>query len=132
MTIEAIVHSMLSDGRVAAKVADRVALARLPQNTPYPALVYRVVSVTPTSTVDCLTTPQRAAARVQINPLAIDAVDVTAIHAAVREVMDLRLGEQIAGKHVVSCRLEFVGQMDRDDTAGVWTQPVDYRIAWYE
>ena len=130
MSIEAIIAGYLADTGVAALVGTKVALTRLPQNTQPPAIVYRIVSQVPRLATD-LRAP-RAQARVQIDAIAIDAPDVTSIHAAVRAAMDLRFGETVAGKHVVSSQRVFAGMLDRDDAAGVWIQPVDYLIHWYE
>ena len=73
-----------------------------------------------------------AQARIQVNPLAVTIGDVKAIHAAVRAAMDFKHQQIVAGKRVVSCRLDSIGPADRDNDAGIWTQSADYLLLWYE
>jgi hypothetical protein len=69
---------------------------------------------------------------VQINPLAATIAEVKSIHAALRAVMDFKHSQTVAGKLVMSCRLDLMGLLDKDNDAGVWTQPADYVLQWYE
>jgi hypothetical protein len=130
MNAEAIVAALLSAPGVVALVGTRRALRQLPQGTAMPALVYQVVTANPTPELNIET--RLARSRVQINPLAATVAEVKAIHAAVRATMDFLHAQTVAGKAVVSCRLDLVGLMDKDNEAGVWTQPADYLLQWYE
>jgi hypothetical protein len=130
MNAEQIVAAMLSAAGVTALVGARRALRQLPTNTAMPALVYQVISSDPTPELALRT--RLARARVQINPLAATIAEVKSIHAAVRAVMDFKHSQTVAGKLVMSCRLDLMGLLDKDNDAGVWTQPADYVLQWYE
>lgn len=132
MSIETIVAAWLADSTITALVGDRRALSQLPQNSTFPALVYQVVDMTPQPVVAYQVGAQRARARVQINPLAATVTEVQAIHAAIRALLDFKHSVVIAGKTIVSARLELLGPTDKDSEAGVWTQPADYTITWVE
>lgn len=132
MNVELIIAAMLNDASITALVGSRKALSQLPQNTAMPAIVYQVVDAQPRPHVNYATEPQIAVARIQINPLAQDIAKVKAIHTALRSVLDLKHNTIVAGKRVVSCRFSMLGSMDKDNEAGVWTQPADYVLMWYE
>lgn len=132
MNVELIIAAMLNDASITALVGSRKALSQLPQNTAMPAIVYQVVDAQPRPHVNYATEPQMAVARIQINPLAQDIAKVKAIHTALRSVLDLKHNTIVAGKRVVSCRFSMLGSMDKDNEAGVWTQPADYVLMWYE
>jgi len=132
MSAEAIVAAFMNDASITALVSTRKALAQLPQNTTFPALVYTVISLVPKPIVAYQTTAQRARARVQINPIATTQASVIAIHAAVRAVMDFKHQTTVGGHIVVSSRLDMIGPIERDVDAGVWTQPADYQILFVE
>lgn len=132
MSIETIVAAWLADSTITALVGDRRALSQLPQNSTFPALVYQVIDMTPQPIVAYQTTAQRARARVQINPLAGTIAEVQAIHTALRALLDFKHHVVIAGKTIVTSRLELLGPTDKDNDAGVWTQPADYTITWVE
>lgn len=132
MSAELIVASLLNVTGVTALVGTRKALRQLPQNTAMPALVYQVIDSVATPHLNYATERQMARARVQINPLALDVGGVKSIHAAVRAALDFKQQVTAAGKTVISCRLETTGLMDRDNDAGVWTQPADYILMYYE
>ena len=132
MNPEIIIAQFLKQQPVAALVGTRVALSQLPQNTAMPALVYQVISSNPRPVVAFQTGPQRAEARIQLNPLATSIKGVKDIHAALRTVLDFKHNQTIGGKTVVSCRFDSLGAMDKDNDAGVWTQPADYILMWYE
>lgn len=132
MNPELIVAALLNVAGINALVGTRKALGQLPQNTAYPALVYQIVSGVPQPHLNYSGEPQMAQARIQINPLALTVGEVKAIHAAVRASMDFKLQQIVAGKRVVSCRLDNIGPADRDNEAGVWTQSADYLLMYYE
>lgn len=132
MNPELIIAAFLADASITALVGTRKALSQLPQNTTFPALVYQVVTANPQPHLNYAGEPQMAQARIQINPLAVTVGEVKAIHAAVRAVMDFKQQVIVAGKRVVSCRLDTVGPADRDIESGLWTQPADYMLVYYE
>ena len=132
MNPEIIIAQFLKQQPVTALVGTRVALSQLPQNTAMPALVYQVISSNPRPVVAFQTGPQRAEARIQLNPLATSIKGVKDIHAALRTVLDFKHNQTVGGKTVVSCRFDSLGAMDKDNDAGVWTQPADYILMWYE
>lgn len=132
MNPELIVASLLNHTSITALVGTRRALGQLPQNTAMPALVYQVVNADPRPNLDYSDGPQLAQARIQFNPLALTIPEVKAIHSALRSVLDFKHNSTVAGKLVVSCRFSLLGPMDKDNEAGVWTQPADYLLAYYE
>lgn len=132
MNPELVIAAMLNVAGVTALVGTRRALAQLPQNTAMPALVYQVIDAQPEPNIAFQNGAQRATARIQINPLALTIPEVKAIHAAVRAAIDFKHQQTFAGKLVISCRFQILGPADRDDEAGVWTQPADYILRWYE
>jgi hypothetical protein len=131
MNPELIVAALLNQTAITALVGNRRALARLPQNSTYPGLVYQVVDAEPRPSVN-YAVDNMAFARIQINPIAVTLPEVKNIHAVVRTAIDFKHHQTFAGKLVVSCRFETLGPVDRDDDAGIWTQPADYILRWYE
>lgn len=132
MNPELIIASLLGHSSITALVGTRRALGQLPQNTSMPAIVYQVIDASPRPNLDYTDGPQMARARIQINPLAASIPEVKAIHSALRSVLDFKHNSVAAGKTVVSCRFDLLGPMDKDNEAGVWTQPADYVLQWYE
>lgn len=132
MNPELIIASLLSDSSIASLVSTRRALGQLPQNTAYPALVYNVIDGMPQPNVAYQNGSQRAFVRFQINPLAQNIADVKAIHAAVRNVLDFKHQQTIAGKLIVSCRFDSIQPMEKDLDANIWTQSADYVMTYYE
>jgi hypothetical protein len=132
MNPELIMASLLNKTAITAIVGNRRALGQLPQNTAMPALVYNVISSMPEPNVAYNVGAQRAFARIQINPLALTIPDVKSIHAAVRSAIDFTHQQTVAGKLVISCRFDSMNEMTRDLESGVWTQPVDYILRYYE
>lgn len=131
MSAELIVASMLNVAGVTNLVGTKRALAQLPVNTKPPALVYQVVSQMPEPHLR-ITEPQMARARIQINPLALTIAEVKSIHAAVRAAMDFKHQQTIASKVVISCRADMLGPVEKDDETGIWTQPQDFILLFYE
>lgn len=115
-----------------ALVGGRIALAQLPQGTTYPALVYTVVDALPQPNVDPFNSPQRVRARVQFNALAQNMATVKSIQAVLRTALDFQHQRTIDGKLVVSSRADMLGPASKDNEAGVYTQPQDYVIHYYE
>lgn len=132
MNPELLINALLSHASIQALVGDRKALAQLPQDTAMPAIVYQVIDAQPRPNVNYATEPNMAVARIQINPLAQSIPQLKSIHSALRSVLDFKHNSVVAGKRVVSCRFSMLGPMDKDNEAGVWTQPADYIIMWYE
>lgn len=131
MNAEIIIAGMLSDPAVTALVGQRRALGMLPQNTAFPALVYQLIDSVPTPSIE-LGAKRLARARVQINPLAKTIGEVKAIHAALRAALDHKHQIIVAGKTVVSCKLESFSPVDNDFESGTWTQSADYLLVYYE
>ena len=132
MSAEAIVAAFMADASITALVSTRKALAQLPQNTTYPAIVYTIISVVPQPIVAYQQSGQRALARVQINPMGATIASVLAMHAAIRAVMDFKHTVSMGGHTVVSSRLDLIGPIDKDNEGGIWTQPADYQILFVE
>lgn len=131
MQPELVAAALLSQAGISAIVGTRIALAQLPQNTAFPALAYTIISAVPKPTLSAAGS-QMAMARIQVNPLAATVAGVKEIHAAIRTALDFKHQQTFAGKLVVSCRFDNLGPMDKDNDAGVWTQPADYMLYYYE
>lgn len=132
MSAELIAGEMLSAAGVVAIVGSRRALSQLPQNVAMPALVYSIIDVIPMPNVAFQNGLQRAQARVQINALASSVGGMKAIHDAVRVAMDFKHQITVAGQTVISCRLESMGMTEKDNESGIWTQPYDYILQFFE
>jgi len=131
MNPELVAAALLSQSGISSIIGTRLALAQLPQNTGYPALVYTIISAVPKPNV-AATGSQLAMARIQVNPLAETVAGVKSIHAAIRTALDFKHQQIFANKLVVSCRLGNMGSVEKDNETGVWTQPVDYMLYYYE
>jgi hypothetical protein len=132
MNPELIIAAMLNTQGISALVGTRRAMTQLPQNTAFPALVYTVIDDIPLPNLRFNVVPQRAQARVQINPLAKTIAEVKAIHEQVRLAMDFKLQQTFAGKTVISSRLDIFGTPEKDLDTGIWTQSADYLVSYYE
>ena len=132
MNPELIVAAMLNTQGISALVGTRRAMTQLPQNTAFPALVYTVIDDIPLPNLRFNVVPQRAQARVQINPLAKTIAEVKTIHEQVRLAMDFKLQQTFAGKTVISSRLDIFGTPEKDLDTGIWTQSADYLLSYYE
>ncbi len=132
MNPELIIAAMLNTQGISALVGTRRAMTQLPQNTAFPALVYTVIDDIPLPNLRFNVVPQRAQARVQINPLAKTIAEVKAIHEQVRLAMDFKLQQIFAGKTVISSRLDIFGTPEKDLDTGIWTQSADYLMSYYE
>ena len=132
MNAELIMASLLNADSITNIVGNRRALGQLPQNTSYPALVYRLIDNVPQPNVDYRNGPQRASARFQINPLGSSISEIKAIHSAIRSVLDFKQQQTVAGKLIVSCRLVIVNPMEKDIESNIWTQSADYILTYYE
>jgi hypothetical protein len=75
---------------------------------------------------------QLATARIQFNPLAVTINEIKQIQTALRNTLDFKHQQTIAGKLVISCRLATIGEMEKDTDADIWTQSVDYILRYYE
>lgn len=129
--IEHIFDKMLRVPSVTTLVNQRIALTQLPQNTTYPAIVYELVSGNPKPHLNYQREPF-AECRFQVNPLAKTIAVVKSIHAAVRGELDFRHAVTVDGVRIVSIRLDGFGPVDRDDEVGIWTQPADYVVQFFE
>lgn len=132
MNPESIIDAWLQDASITS-IVGRAAVGQLPQNKSFPGLVYSVITAFPEPTIDAQNkSPQLAQARIQFNPLAKDIATVKAIMAALRSLLDFKHQVTIDGKLVMSMRLIDCGPAERDADSGIWTQPIDYRLRWYE
>lgn len=132
MNPELIVAALINHVSITGLVGARRALGQLPQNSAMPALVYQVLNADPRPNLNYASGPQLAYSRIQFNPLALTIPEVKSIHSALRSVLDFKHNSTVAGKLVVSCRFDLLGPMDKDNEAGIWTQPADYILAYYE
>lgn len=132
MNPELVIAALLNVSGVTALVGTRKAASQLPQGTGYPALVYTVISATPDPMLDYSHDSQMVRARVQINALARNVAELKTINAAVRAALDFKHYVTAADKTVVSCRVSTAGPLDKDNESGVWTQPVDFILRYYE
>jgi 3-hydroxymyristoyl/3-hydroxydecanoyl-(acyl carrier protein) dehydratase len=132
MNAEIIIAALLNHASITALVGNRRALLQLPQNTSYPALVYNIVDGVPQPNVAYQHGAQRAFVRFQINPLAQTVAEIKAIHTAIRNVLDFKHQQTVAGKLVVSCRFDNMQPMEKDLDANIWTQSADYILTYYE
>lgn len=132
MNAEIIIASLLNVTGVTNLVGNRRALGQLPQNTAMPALVFNIIDGVPEPNVAYQVGAQRAFARIQINPLALTIPELKLINAAVRTALDFKHQQTVAGKLIISCRFDTIREISRDLDSGVWTQPVDYILRYYE
>lgn len=132
MNAELIIASLLNAAAITNLVGNRRALGQLPQNSAYPALVYQLIDNIPRPNIAYQNGPQRTIARFQINPLAGSIAEVKSIHEAIRSVIDFKHHQTVAGKLVVSCRLDMMQSMEKDIDSNIWTQPADYILSYYE
>ncbi len=132
MNAEIIVASLLNKTAITAIVGNRRALGQLPQNTAMPAVVYNVINNIPEPNLAYQIGAQVAYARIQINPLALTIPEVKSIHAAIRTAIDFTHQQTVAGKKIISCRFETIRELTRDIDSGIWTQPADYILRYYE
>lgn len=128
----AIAAALMKDASLAALVGKRVALAQLDQGTPYPALVYQLVSSNARPYLAGQQEPGKTTFRLQLNPLAKTINEITAIHAAARTLCMRLDGETVAGCRIIHVEAATVGNYDKDNAAGVWTRPADYLITFEE
>lgn len=132
MNAEIIIANLLNVTGVTNLVGNRRALGQLPQNTAMPALVFNIIDGVPEPNVAYQVGAQRAFARIQINPLALTIPELKSINAAVRTALDFKHQQTVAGKLIISCRFDTIREISRDLDSGVWTQPVDYILRYYE
>ena len=132
MNPELIVAAMLNTTAINALVGTRKAMGQLPQNTTFPAIVYTIVDSSPQPHLNYSGERQMARARIQVNVIAKSISEIKAIFDAVRAAMDFKLQQTFASKTVVSSRLELMNPAEKDNDIGVWMQPVDYILMWYE
>lgn len=132
MNPELIVAAMLNTTGINALVGNRKAMGQLPQNTTFPAIVYTIVDASPQPHLNYSSERQMARARIQVNVIAKSIAEIKAIFDAVRAAMDFKHQQVFASKTVISCRLELLSPVEKDNDIGVFMQPVDYILMWYE
>lgn len=131
MNPELVIAALLSQAGVTAVIGTRKALGQLPQSIAYPALVYQIISAVPQPNL-AANGSQLCMARIQLNPWASTIAEVKEIHAAIRTAIDFKRQAVFSGKLVVSCRVESMDGVEKDNEAGLWTQSVDYMLYYYE
>jgi hypothetical protein len=132
MNTEIVFAALLNKAAITALVGNRRAVGQLPQNTEMPALVFSVIDGMAEPKLAYQNGPQVAYARVQINPLALTIAEVKSIHSAIRTEIDFTHQQTVAGKKIISCRFETIRELSRDIESGIWTQPADYILRYYE
>lgn len=132
MNPELIVAAMLNTAGINALVGNRKAMGQLPQNTTFPAIVYTIVDASPQPHLNYSSERQMSRARIQVNVIAKSIAEIKAIFDAVRAAMDFKHQQVFASKTVISSRLELLSPVEKDNDIGVFMQPVDYILMWYE
>jgi len=127
-----IVAELLDHVTLSDIVGDRIALSQLPQGEDYPYVAYHLISMTPKPVVSFATAPQMAEFRVQISPWSETVEELIQIHNVIRNLLDFKYNVVVAGSLVVSIRMALSGPVSKDNAAGLWTQPVDYIVMYYE
>lgn len=124
--LELALHTLLAaHAPLVQLVGTRIALAELPEGSAYPALVYQVVSQTPS--VRLCRQANSKLNRVQLNAIATDAVVMESVEkAALAALVSDTSRQPVAnGLHLRSVRAVGWGPWSRDGTAGVWTRACD-------
>lgn len=134
MNVRPVIAAYMQDPVIAALVGDRVALAQIPQIGSFaPQMEYNIISDNEEPEVQYNgTAGVLCRARVQFNPWAQTMAQVEAVHAALRAVMNYRHQITVGGKLLISVRVDLVGPASKDNDAGLWTQPVDYVLRYYD
>lgn len=130
MQIELLVSKLLHVPVIQEIVGDRIALARLPHNVKYPALVYNVVNDVPHPMVDYKGATLHKS-RIQINPLSHNIGEIKSILDSVHHTINFVQNVGVDEAFVVWSRCDLIGPLDKDDETGIWTQSVDYNIDYY-
>ena len=130
MQVELLISKMLHVPVVQDIVSDRIALARLPHNSAYPAIVYNVVNDVPHPMVNYQGATLHKS-RIQINPLSHNIGEIKKILEAVNQSLNFVQNVFVGESLVVWSRCDLVGPMDKEDESGIWTQSVDYNIDYY-
>lgn len=126
MNPEPIMDALLRAPAVLAVVdGASIAVEQLGQGAPYPALVYRAVSIDPALDRLCGTV-NTYRSRLQVNPLAATPAQVWQLHALVRTAVESNTERTVAGRRLVSAKWAGIGPASKDEFTGMWTQPVDY------
>lgn len=131
MSVEVVMRALLNVSGITSIVGANLAMIKLPQGAGYPALVWEPVSEVPEPPIDAEALGQMTRSRVQVTALARTAAAVVSLHAAVRSALEFSSGS-IAGVQVVAVTREFAGPYDNDETAKVFSRPVDYMVLHYD
>lgn len=128
MTDTDLADALLRHPAIVALVGDRIALTELPQGDPLPALVYSLPSSTSAAYLAGRHEAGKRFMRLQLNPLALDAAGVNAVHAAAEDALAWRCAEEVAGLWLIHIEPGPSGIWSKDPTTGAWTRPRDYLI----
>ena len=131
MSIEAVFSSLLNVSGITTLVGANRAMVKLPQGATYPALVWTPISAVPEPPINAPAQSQLVRARVQVTALARTLAEVRQVQDAVRAAVEYQHGS-IAGTDVVSITRELIGPYDSDETARMWSQPVDFLVLYYD
>ena len=134
MSAENIITAMLASATLDATFGDRRALVRLPADTDQTqkCLVCSVVYDEPTPNVNYADGKRRARARCRVSVTGKAVQDVLDGQAAVRGVLDFKFSVVHGGHTVLRIRKVSSGEMQKDDSLGVWWRPDDYDLIYFE
>lgn len=132
MALENIVDQLLDTPAVRALVGRRWALEQIDEQG-YPCITYMVVTdrSDPTVAFQKERNPTRFDSRVQVNVHGKTRAQVLEVRAAVEAALDKRVQLTVAGHRLLASRLLQRGNMPRDDSLGVYTQSIDFRLRYY-
>lgn len=132
MSAKLLIGTWISDSSIVSLVGRNRAYKQLPQSATFPALVYTIPSCIPRPNVNFRDGSNLMECRVQFNPIAKTLGEVEAIEAALKALIDFKNGTTVGGKLIMSSTLELSMDAEKDETSGLWTQPIDYKIWYYE
>jgi hypothetical protein len=131
MRPETVTRTLLNVPSITGIVGASLALAELPENSTYPAVVYNVVSDVPIPPINAQAGGTINQCRMQITALARALSDVKAILEAARLAMNWKSGN-IGGVTVVSVIPAQYSPHGKDNEASVFYQSRDFVITYYE
>jgi Protein of unknown function (DUF3168) len=132
MRPEAVMFALLNaSSAITALVGARISESRMVENDPYPALVLDLVSGNLIHPINAAQGPHLVQARVQVTALGKTVGDVKTLLEQVRLACEFQRGA-IAGVTVVSIVRDLIGPDAKNDELGVYYQPHDYMVTFYE
>jgi|GEM_PF-1584626 len=131
MRAEKVTSALLNVAAITALVGNRIALTRLPENTPYPAIVYEGISGTPILPITANAGGSLMRTRMQITAMSRSIGEVKNILEQVRIALSYQSG-LINGVQVVAVVPDMMGPDQKNDEAAVFMQSRDFLITYYE